>query len=411
LPRLLPEPQSQGVLLDRIVAVANEGIVTEGELRENMSEYAAQMKQRGTPLPDTEVLRSKVLDLLITQQLQLQRAEERDIKISDEQINQAIREWAASEGHDYASLPELMEDYAAFRENMRKTLLIEEVTMREVYPRIYVSEREIEQHIAQMKRLPDENAEYDISDILLALPGEATQAQVDAVAAKAQEVYELAATEDFAALAARFSDAAIGLDGGGLGWLKGAELPSWAVDAIPGMKPGEVSRPIASTWGYHVARLNGVRHGDSAEHDQVHVRRMLLKTSPLQDDATVELRLNGYRQRALDGEDFGAIASGYSQESETQGDGGDLGWLRPEEFRSQKMAEVVAGLKDNEISAPFQTDSGWYIVQLLGRRRIDMTEVDLRNRARSQLYNSKGLEEEQLWVRELRDQAYIKTDL
>lgn len=74
------------------------------------------------------------------------------------------------------------------------------------------------------------------------------------------------------------------------------------------------------------------------------------------------------------------------------------------------MATVVAGLKDNEISEPFQTEKGWYIVQLLGRRTVDMTEEDLRNRALAQLYNSKAAEEEQMWLREMRDEAYIDLD-
>jgi peptidyl-prolyl cis-trans isomerase SurA len=399
--------EKPGVLLDRIAATADEGIITESELQDAIADYSQQLAQRGTALPDREVLRSRVLDILVTQQLQLIRADRMGLKASEEQINQAIRDWAAQQKLEYARLPQLMPDYAAFRDSVRKQLLIEQVTQREVSQRIHVTPRELEQFTARMKGLPDENAEYDVSDILLALPTDATQAQVDEVAKKAQEISRRAATEDFAALAAQYSDAEVGLKGGSLGWLKSAELPSWAVDAIPPMKAGEVSGPISSPWGYHVARLNGVRHGENATRDQVHLRRILMKTNALQDDATVELKLEGIRQRILAGEDFSVFATSLSQDTDTSVNGGEMDWTTPEELGSQKLASIVAGLKDNEISEPFQTDSGWYIVQLLGRRTVDMTEDDLRNNAIRQLYSSKGAEEEQLWLREMRDEAYI----
>ena len=403
--------RTAGVLLDRVVAIANEGIVTESELQEAVADYSQQMSQRGTVLPAAEVLRTRVLDILVIQQLQLQRADRRGITVSEEQISQAVRDWATQQKLDYARLPEMLPDYGAFRESMRKALLIEMVTQREVGSRIQVTPREVDQFIARLKRLPDETAEYDISDILIALPSEATQAQVDEVAKKAQEVYERAATEDFAALAAQFSDAQVGLKGGALGWLKSAELPSWAADVIPVMKAGEVSKPIASPWGYHVARLNDVRHGENATRDQVHVRLILMKTNALQDDPTVKLRLSGIRQRILDGEDFAAFATTMSEDRDSSVNGGDMDWMEPQEFRSEIIARVVAGLGENEISEPFQTDKGWYIVQLLGRRSADMTEDDLYNRAIAQLYNSKGAEEEQLWLREMRDEAYIEIHL
>ncbi len=401
----------KGELLDRVTAIANEGIVTESELQEAIADYAQQMTQRGTALPDPQVLRSRVLDILVTQQLQLQRADRRGITVSEEEVNQAIREWATQQKLDYARLPDLVPDYSMFRDSVRKALLIEQVTQREVSQRIHVTPREIEQFLARLKRLPDESAEYDVSDILIALPSDATQAQVDEVAKKAEEVFKRSATEDFAALAAQYSDAEVGLKGGALGWLKSTELPSWAVDVIPVLKPGEVARPIASSWGYHVARLNGIRHAESATRDQIHIRRILMKTNALQDDATVKLKLNGIRQKILDGEDFAAFATSMSEDSDSAVNGGETDWMEPQELRSQVIANVVAGLKENEISEPFQAEKGWYIVQLLGRRRIDMTEEDLRNRATVQLFNSKAAEEEQMWLREMRAEAYIETNL
>jgi peptidyl-prolyl cis-trans isomerase SurA len=160
-----------------------------------------------------------------------------------------------------------------------------------------------------------------------------------------------------------------------------------------------------------IVKLNEIRRasGDPVK-DQVHVRHILMKPNTLQDDATVKLKLSGIRQRILNGEDFGAFAATMSVDTGSAVDGGEIDWISPDAF-DPAFAKVVTGLKENEISEPFQTAYGWHIVQLLGRRRFDTTEDELRERAMVQLRDARANQEGELWLRQMRDQAYIDTNL
>lgn len=408
-------PAPAGVLLDRVVAIVNEGIVTESEVEEQVQNIMIRLSQSQTTPPPLAVLRQQVLERLVVQEVQMQRAERLGLKITDEQVNAALAEVARDNGLTLAQLPAALAqqgvNYASYRENARKELTLRSLQQREVLGRINVTPRELEQFIERLKKLPDENAEYDVSHILIAIPSEATQAQVDELAARAQEVYERAANEDFGRLAVIFSNSQTALEGGKLGIRKGPELPTNLADTIIALKPGEVSKPLALPDGFHIVKLNEVRstRGSPIE-DQVHVRHILIKPNELEDDATVRQKLAGIRERILKGEEFAAFASSMSEDSGSAVNGGDLDWNGPGTFVPEFEAEV-AKLADNEISAPFRTQFGWHIVQLLGRRQFDTTEESLRQRAFLQLRESKADEETELWLRRLRDEAFIDTNI
>ncbi|HTQ36397.1 MAG TPA: peptidylprolyl isomerase, partial [Steroidobacteraceae bacterium] len=413
-PATAPTPPP-GELLDKVVAIVNDGIVTQGQLDDATASALAKLKQNGTKAPPDDVLRSQVLDYLVMQELQLQHAKSAGITVPDEQLNTYISNIAKEHKLTLSQLPDAIAaqggDYASWRDERRNEILLDLLHEREVVSHISITPRELDQFMERIKKQPGENDEYDVSDILIALPSEATQAQVDEVGKKAQQVYERVTREDFAQVAVADSNAPTALQGGELGWRKGPDLPSCCAEAIVALKPGEISRPIATSNGFHIVKLNGVRlaEGDPVQ-DQVHVRHILIKPDALQDDATVRLKLAGVRQRILNGEDFAVFASSMSQDSGSAVNGGELDWASPSSFVGP-FADTVASLKDGEISEPFKTQFGWHIVQLLGRRRIDVTEDNLRDRAFQQLRKSKDDEETETWLREMRDEAYIDTKL
>lgn len=409
------EAPKAGVLLDRAVAIVNDGIVTESDLQEQMANIVEQLKERNTQLPPADVLRRQVLDRLILQEIQLQRAERVGMKVSDERLNEQVASIARTNNIPMAQLPaELARqgvDYASFRDNLRKEIILAELRRRDVLSKINVTPRELEQFLERMKKLPSETDEYNVSHILLALPPDATQAQVQEVEKLANEIYTRSANEDFSRLAVAYSNSQTALEGGALGWRKGPELPTVLAEVIVGLKPGEVSKPLVTPTGYHLVKLNEIRstEGNKIE-DQTHARHILMRPNELQDDATVQQKLTTIRERVLKGEDFAAFASSMSEDSSSAVNGGDLGWSGPGSFVPEFEA-VLATLKDNEISAPFRTEFGWHIVQVLGRRQFDTTEESLRARAYRQLRESKADEETELWLRRLRDEAFVDTNL
>ncbi len=408
-------PEAPGILLDRVVAIVNDGIVSQSELDEAMNTAVRPRRAApaGAAIPPQAPKPRHVLVPHNNNPNHYQRAERIGIVIDDEAVNLELRSLAEANQLTLEQLPAVLErdgyNYAAFREERRQDLARQQLRRREVLQRVNITPREVEQFMERLKKLPDEQAEYNISHILIALPPEATQEQVNELAARAEEVSRRAATEDFAQLAVTFSNAQTALDGGQMGWRSGAELPTLLAETIAALKVGEVSRPIvASNGDFHIVKLNALRTaaGDPVQ-EQTHARHILLTTNALQDDATVRQRLSDIRRRVLAGEDFGVFAASLSTDETSAVDGGDLGWRGPGEMVPIFEAEM-AKLKDGEISEPFKTEFGWHIVQVLGRRTADITEDMLRTRAILQLRQNKADDQLESWLRELREESFIE---
>jgi peptidyl-prolyl cis-trans isomerase SurA len=405
-----------GQKLDRVAAVVNDGIVLESELEEQSFVIADRLQQQGLELPPPGVLRQQVLERLVVQEIQMQRARRAGIRVGDEQLNAALTDVAQRNGLQLAQLPEALAsqgiDYASYRDGLRRELTLQILRQRDVIQRINVSPRELEQYLEKQKSRPSELNEYNLSHILIAVPQAATPQQLDEAARRARDVVERArGGEDFSRLAVAYSNSQTALEGGNLGWRRGPEIPTILADLVVGLKSGEVSEPLRTPTGYHVVRLNEVRGADlPSVVRQSLARHILLKPNEIQDDATVRQRLLTIRDRILAGEDFAGLAKTVSEDPGSAAEGGDLGWNAPGSFVPEFEA-VLASLADNEISQPFRTQFGWHIVQLLGRREFDNTEELRRQRAFLQLRESKAEEETELWLRRLRDEAYVETRL
>ena len=404
---------TRGDSLDRIVAVVNDGVILSSELDKEISRITARLRQQKTELPSQTVLRTQVLDRLIQQELQLQRAEKGGLKVTDDMLNSMLNDIANSNGVKFSDLPATIEaqgqSYAAYREDIRRDIALQ-IMQRDVVSNIKITPRELEQALARQSRTPDANAEYNLSHILISVASNATPEQLAQREARANEVVSKAkAGQSFAELAVSYSDSSTNVDGGNLGWRNGTQLPSIIADRIPGLKAGELTEIIRSPSGFHIFRLNDKRGGTAGQElqSQVHARHILLKTTEVEDDNTVKQRLEKIRARILAGEDFAAIASVTSQDPGSAVQGGDLGWAGPGVFVGE-FEKAVDKLDENEISEPFKSQFGWHIVQLLGRRTQDISEENRRNKAYAALRESRAEEAIDLWIRELRSNAYIE---
>jgi peptidyl-prolyl cis-trans isomerase SurA len=407
------ELSSSGVLLDRIAAIVNDGVVLTSELDEQTDDVIQRLRDQNTELPPRNVLRRQILERLVVEEIQIQRADRLGIQVSDEMLNVALDDVAKRNNIGFADLPQALSqqgiDYRSFRDEIRRQMTLQLLRQRDVVARINVSPRELEQFMARQQNAPDQNAEYNVSHILVSVPVTATPEQVEARGTRAQEVYTKAkAGEDFAQLAVAYSDSSTNIEGGSLGWRRGSQLPSIVAERVARMKAGDVSEPIRTPSGYHLFRLNELRGGvQQSVVSQVHARHILLRTNELEDDQTVEQKLASIRERVLKGEDFAAIAAVTSQDPGSAADGGDLGWSGPGSFVPE-FEKQLDGLNEKQISAPFKTQYGWHIVQLLGRRLHDATDDVRRNRAFAELREAKAEEETELWLRRLRDEAFVE---
>ena len=407
------ELSSSGELLDGIAAIVNDGVVMKSQLAAEMGTVMLQLQQRETPLPPRNVLTSQVLERLIMMEVQMQRAEKLGIRVPDEMLNQTMAGVAQRNGISFSDLPQALAsqgvDYVAYREEIRRQMTLDSLRQRDVAARIVVTPRELEEYMARQKEQSWTRKDFRLSHILIAVSSGATADDIQAAQNRARGIYQRASEgEAFGQLAVAFSDGQQALEGGDLGWRKGDELPSIFAGVVPNMAEGDVSEPIRSASGFHVIKLMGIK-GDSGPvmENQTHARHILVTPNEIKDDDSCRRELELIREQILDGADFGAIAKAVSEDPGSAKDGGDLGWRGPGEF-VPAFEVVMNDLAPGQISEPFQSPFGWHLLEVLDRRLEDTTEETEREQALMAIRNGKLSEETEVWMRRLRDQAFVE---
>jgi peptidyl-prolyl cis-trans isomerase SurA len=405
-------PPLAAASLESIVVVVDEELVLASELDEAVRQVELQLRSQNRPLPPRDVLHRQVLERLILQRLQLQRAKAAGIQVSEDDLRQALSTIAA---RNQMSVNEFAEaaasegiDFGQFREQLRRDLLINKLRQREVESRVTVSEQDVD-YFLQSQAGQKEASEYRISHILVALKEGASEDEKLATRSHAETVLAQArGGEDFAQLAARYSNDELALTGGDLGWREAAALPSLFAEVVPGMKAGEVSDLLTSPSGYHIIRLNGVRTaGQPGMLSESRVRHILLTPNAVRNDVATRSAAERLRRELDGGADFAALARKHSDDPGSANQGGELGWQSKGSFTPEFEAQIDA-MQPGETRGPFPTQFGWHIVQLIERRTRDDSTEQKRNRARSAIFQRKVSEEYDLWLRRLRDEAYVE---
>jgi peptidyl-prolyl cis-trans isomerase SurA len=398
--------------LNQIVAIVNDDVIMRSELDAAIKEVSAQLKEKNTPLPPQAVLEKQVLEKLILEHLQLQLAEVNGIKIDDITLNNKLQDIAKENGVSLTDFRAVLEregyDYGSFRENIRHQLTIAQLRQQMVGSRISISDQEVDNLLASLQASQLGNTEYHLAHILIATPDAASEDQIQAARQRADRIVaNLRAGADFTQTAIAESDAPTALEGGDIGWRSAGQLPSLFVDPVKEMHPGDVHDPIRSPSGFHIIKLVEQRGDERHIVNQTHVRHILLKTDAVHTNETIKTRLEQLESRLRSGEDFATLAKSNSQDTLSAAKGGDLGWVNPGDL-VPKFEEVMDSTQPGQISQPFETEFGWHILQVLERREHDSTEEYKRSKARQVIRKRKGDEELFLWLRRLRDEAYVE---
>ena len=402
--------------LDRIVAVVEDDVIMESELRQRIQVLLQQFNQNHSALPPEDILVEQVLQRLIVERLQLQLAERRGIQIDVLSLDQAMRNLAKRNNLNLEQFRNALLqqglDYVAFRNQVRNEMMLEQLRQRVIDQNIQVSESEIEELITRADEdLLKKKYEYHIAHILVAVPEGPKPEQIKNAADRTSVIYERAISgSNFTQLAIAASDAQDALQGGDLGWRDRAQLPQIFLQQIDQMSPGDVSKVAQSPAGFHIFKLIDKREIQGTMVNQVLVRHILVRTNALLSDEAAEKKLKTIKSRIKDGEDFGELAKEYSEDHGSAVDGGQLGWGVSSNY-VQQFKEVVDSLKVKEISEPFRTQYGWHIVQLLDIRRHDNTQEAMRAKALEQIRQRKIEEETELWLRQLLDESYVENRL
>ncbi|HYK15683.1 MAG TPA: peptidylprolyl isomerase [Burkholderiales bacterium] len=405
-------PGKRIILLDRIVAVVNEDVITRRDLDDRMRVVSVQLREQGTPAPPTDVLEKQVLDRMIYTRVQLQFAKETGLRVDDGQLDSAIARIAENNKITPAKLRETLEkdgvSFAKFREDIRDEIVMSRLREREVDNKITVAESEIDNLLNALKSQDGKTEEFDLSHILVRVPEQASPEQLSDRRARAEKALaQIKAGTDFRQVAASFSDAPDAVQGGAMGWRELARLPSIFAETIKSMSPGEVSAILRSPNGMHIVRLNG-RRGQNAPVIvvQTHPRHILIKTSEVVSEGDARERLVKLKERLDNKADFAELARLQSEDGSASR-GGDLGWLSPGDTVPE-FEKAMDALKVGEISGPVRSPFGWHIIQVIERRNEDMSKQRERLQARASLREQKADEAYQEWLRQLRDKAFVE---
>jgi peptidyl-prolyl cis-trans isomerase SurA len=414
---------SSGELLDGVAALVVDGVVLKSEVEariafvvQNFREQQDQLpaEQRGS-LPPVSVLERQVLDQLILEQIQLQRAERLGIIIGDDQLNGVLSNLAQSAGATLEQLPAALAgqgiDYNEFREQQRQELTITQLERRDVINRIGISPRELELCLVRADENQTSEFDYSVSHILIGFTPTARPGEIAIAEERINEIRaDLDAGADFAQLALSYSESQTALEGGALGWRKGSELPTIFTDFVMSMSVGDVSDPIRTGSGFHLVRLNDLRGVERVLVDQVLSRHILITPNEiLDDDATVQ-KMIGIRNQIIGGDEFGPVASAVSEDAVSAAAGGELGWSESDAYVPEFTAKLES-LELGVVSAPFRSQFGWHILEVMDRRAYDMTDDLKSERCQSEIGNGKVDEERDLWTRRIRDEAFIERRL
>lgn len=401
--------------LDKIVAIVDNDVVMQSQLDQRVHEVQQTIAKRGGAVPPASVLDQQVLERLIVENLQLQIGERSGIRITDEELNQAIgtiaqrnnmslEQFRAALAHDGLSFNDA-------REQVRREMIISRVRQRRVAERIQVSEQEVKNFLASDLGKMQLSEEYRLANILIPTPESASSTAIQAAARQAGEIYQqLKQGADFAQLAIARSASETALEGGEMGWRKAAQLPPPFDRMLSTMAVGDVTEPVRTPGGFIILKLQEKRGGQTQLRDEVHVRHILIKPSEIRSEAETKILAQRLYDRIQAGEDFAELAKSFSEDPGSALNGGDLNWVDPNNLVPE-FRDVMASSPQGQVSKPFQTQYGWHVLEVLGRRATDSTAQAREQQAMTVLRNRKYDEELQSWLRQIRDEAYVEIKL
>jgi peptidyl-prolyl cis-trans isomerase SurA len=402
------------VVIDRIIAVVNDEVITERELAARVDFALRQLAQQGTQPPARQILEKQLLERTINDRVQMQYARDTGTRVDNAELDRAMLKIAEQNKMTVAELRTVLAKdnvpYDKFREDIRSEITLSRLREREVAQKIVVTESEIDNFIQTQLTQPGRD-EFNVSHILIAVPEKASPEQLQARRERAdQALAQIKGGTDFRQVAAAFSDGPEALQGGLIGWRETSRLPALFLDAVRPLQAGQLTELLRSPNGFHILRLNERRGGAAPiVVQQTRARHILVKTNELVSETEARNRILALKDRLDNKVDFAELARTRSEDSSASR-GGDLNWLSPGDTVPE-FERAMDELKPGEISGPVRSPFGWHLIQVMERRNQDMTQEGQRMNARQTLRERKTDEAYQEWVRQLRDRAYVEQRL
>ncbi len=401
--------QAATEIIDQVVAIVDDDVIMASELRERVNAVSENLQARGMQMPPEDQLIRDTLDRLILESIQLQMGRRAGVRISDDQLNEALQRIAAQNRMTLEQFTQALaqrgQSYDAMREQVRREMIIQRVQAGNVNQRIQITEQEVGNFMSTQEGQALTQPEFHLLHALMPIDPDASERTIEAATAQVNAVMKrIRAGESFKKVL-QTSNQPYAFSGGDLGWRKLDDLPSLFTEIVPKLSPGQTADPVRSESGYHIVYLEAVRGLDQVI-TQTKARHILVKPSEIMTDEQARDLVQQLRSRAMAGEDFADLAREYSEDFGSAQEGGELGWTMPGQMVPQFEAAMAATAVD-QISEPVRTQFGWHIIKVEGRREEDMTNEATRAKAMDYVHNRKYQEELDAWLRQIRDEAFV----
>lgn len=400
--------------LDKVAAVVNNGVVLESDVNNMLQTVTMNARNAGQQIPDQATLRQQILERLIMDNIVMQMAGQMQITIPDQAVDGAIEDIARQNNMTTAQMKERLQrdgmSYDKYRSDIRKEMMMAEVRNNEVRRRVVILPQEVESLANLISTQNAADTELNISHILIPLPENPTEAQMNTAKEKVTTIMnELQRGADFGKLAITYSADPQALKGGNMGWSRLQELPGLFAERLQSAKSGEIVGPVRSGVGFHILRVNEVRgNNQPISVTEVKARHILIKASPIVTDEQARGKLQQIASDVKSGKTtFDAAAKQFSEDPGSALRGGELGWSMPDVY-DPAFRDALMKLKKGELSQPVRSSFGWHLIQLEDTRNVDKTEAAQKDRAYRMLFNRKFSEELQSWMQEQRAGAYVE---
>ena len=399
-------------VIDKIVAVVDSGVVLASDVETRLNDLKTQAESRGNAVEINDELREQVLERLILEQAQVEVAKRRGLQIDDARVNETLLQIAKNRETDLLGLKNAIESegksFAVFREQIRRELLINAIRDREVKTRIRISDTELERFMETTEGQVSTAPELLLSQIVVGLPNRPSPEVIQQAEQKAVQIRDaLLKGAPFGQMAVRYSDAPEASQGGDLGWRNILELnPSFA-DALTEAKKNTLVGPIRSPGGFHLIAVRDRRGDQSVVVTEYKARHILIKPDAVRSLEKAEQLAQNVRRELEGGAEFADLARRFSEDPLSAAKGGDLGWVRADQL-VPGFANVMTQLPLNTLSGVTKSRFGFHLIEVLDTRKSDISEEQMKDRARRILTERKFSQELDSWLRQIRADAFVE---
>jgi len=398
-------------LLDRVAAVVNDQVILQSELDIKVSETAMSLRAQNIPVNDLAALQSKVLDSMVLEMLQKERAKQLGLNVTDEEVNEQVSQIASKNNLSLLELRNRLnadqpEGFSQLRQNLQQQLLIQKLRQKEVISRTMVTDEEIQNYL-QRSRLDSSNTKTRLSHILITLPESANAQQREAARAQIDDIAKrLQVGESFQQLAVRFSKGSKAIQGGDLGWLKQEQIPTFFADALANLEIGEVSPVITSPSGFHLIKLEDRQSDNSQLVKQYKLHRFIILSSDAETQSAIPANIQDIVTNTHDVETFKNLAVRFADIPAEVNAQSDMGWINSNKLPPE-LVDNLNQIALNSITPPIATNQGWVLFYLEDVREFDEKQANLEQKAIQEIRQRKANETFEIWLRRLKDEAFI----